>query len=54
MAIAAGVVSENLSGNSVTRPTVPKTRDEDIERKLRLFGIFQAFRNGSLHLTNIC
>ena len=53
MVIAAGVVSENPSGDSVTGPSLPKTRDEDIERKLRLYGIFQAFRNGSLHLTNI-
>jgi len=53
MATASEIVSENPSGNSVTHPTVPKTRDEDIERKLRLYGIFQAFGNGSLHLTNI-
>jgi len=39
-------VSENPSANAVTRPTVIKTRDEDIERKLRLYGIFQAFSNG--------
>jgi hypothetical protein len=44
-------VSENPSNNAVTRPTVQKTRDEDIERKLRLYGIFHAFGNGNLNLT---
>jgi len=45
--MAVGEVSENPSGNAVTRPTVSKTRDEDIERKLRLYGIFEAFSNGN-------
>lgn len=49
--MAVGEVSENPSGNAVTRPTEPKTRDEDIERKLRLYGIFQAFSYGRLHFT---
>ena len=49
--MAIGEISENPSNKAVTRPTVPKTRDEDIERKLRLYGIFQALGNGNLYLT---
>lgn len=33
---------------SVNRPTDPKTRDADIENKLRLFGIYNAFANGKV------
>ena len=46
--MAVGEIAENPSNNAVTRPTVPKTRDEDVERKLRLYGIGQAFSNGTL------
>jgi hypothetical protein len=49
--MAVGEISENPSSNAVARPTVTKTRDEDIERKLRLYGIGQAFSNGTHHLT---
>ena len=45
--MAVREISENPSSNAVTRPTVTKTRDEDIERKLRLYGIGQAFSNGT-------
>jgi hypothetical protein len=45
--MAVGEVSENPSASAVTRPTVTKTRDQDIDRKLRLYGIFQAFGNGN-------
>jgi len=45
--MAVGEVSENPSSNAVTRPTVTKTRDEDIDRKLRIYGIFNAFSNGT-------
>lgn len=33
---------------SVNRPVDPKTRDADIENKLRLFGIYNAFANGKV------
>src|SRR4051812_41698302 len=33
---------------SVNRPTDPKTRDADIENKLRIFGIYNAFANGKV------
>jgi len=33
---------------SVNRPTDPKVRDADIENKLRLFGIYNAFANGKV------
>lgn len=45
--MAVGEVSENPSASAVTRPTVPETRDQDIDRKLRLYGIFHAFSNGN-------
>lgn len=44
--MAVGEVSENPPSNAVTRPTVPKTRDEDIDRKLHIYGIFLAFSYG--------
>jgi hypothetical protein len=50
--MAVGQVTENPPTNAVTRPTVPKTRDEDIDRKLRIYGIGQAFSNG-MDLSNI-
>lgn len=46
--MAVGEVSENPASNAVTRPTVVETRDEDIDRKLRLYGISNAFSNGIL------
>ena len=46
--MAVGEVSENPSSSAVARPTVTETRDEDIERKLRIYGIFNAFSNGIL------
>ena len=49
--MAIGEISENPSDNAVTRPTVLKARDEDIERKLRLYGMFYAFGYGNLNLT---
>jgi len=44
--MATGQVVENPSNKAVTRPTVTQTRDEDIDRKLRIYEIFQAFGNG--------
>lgn len=46
--MAVGEVSENPASNAVTRPTVVETRDQDIDRKLRLYGISNAFSNGIL------
>lgn len=37
---------------SVNRPTDPKVRDADIENKLRLFGIYNAFANGKVPSNN--
>jgi len=51
--MAVGQVSENPSGNAVTRPTVTQTRDADIARKLRLYGIFSAFGEGK-DILNSC
>jgi hypothetical protein len=48
--MAVGEVSENPSSNAVTRPTVPQSRDENIERMLRLYGIFTAFGLRIFHL----
>jgi hypothetical protein len=45
--MAVGDVSENPSGNAVTRPTITEIRDRDIENKLRIYGIFTAFSNGA-------
>ena len=45
--MAVEEVSENPSGNSVTRPTDTQVRDADIDRKLRLYGIGHAFSNGT-------
>jgi hypothetical protein len=33
-------------GKSVNRPTNPKQKEEDINRKLQLYGILTAFQNG--------
>lgn len=46
--MAVGEISENPSSNAVTRPTVTATRDADIARKLRLYGIGSAFSNGMI------
>ena len=51
--MTVGEVSENPSSNAVTRPTVPQSRDEDIEGMLRLYGIFTAFGVGIFHLRQI-
>jgi hypothetical protein len=51
--MAVGQVTENPPSNAVTRPTDPKTRDEDIERKLRLYGIGTAFSNGMNQWTTL-
>ena len=50
--MAVGEVSENPSNNAVTRPTVTSTRDADIARKLRLYGIFSAFGEGKIVQSN--
>ena len=44
-------ISENPSASAVTRHTVPQTRNEECERKLRLYGIYHAFSNGIQDLT---
>jgi len=54
--MAVGEVSDNPSGNAVTRPTVTATRDQDIANKLRIYGIFSAFGEGnnlSMNLADI-
>ncbi|KAI5819550.1 hypothetical protein BZA77DRAFT_275970 [Pyronema omphalodes] len=37
-----------MSSSRVNVPTNPKQRDRDVENKLRLYGIFEAFSNGKL------
>jgi hypothetical protein len=39
-------ISENPSANGVTAPTDPVLKSKDIERKMRLYGVFEAFRHG--------
>ena len=34
--------------SKVNRPVDPQVRDRDIENKLRLYGIYNAFANGKL------
>ncbi|KAH7100372.1 hypothetical protein BKA62DRAFT_706845 [Auriculariales sp. MPI-PUGE-AT-0066] len=41
-------VSMHPSARSVTAPTDPKEQQADVERKMRFYGILQAFRNGRL------
>ncbi|KAL4896727.1 hypothetical protein BDV59DRAFT_171334 [Aspergillus ambiguus] len=42
------------SGGVVNRPTDVKLRDQDINNKLQLYGIFQAFKNGKLPSNKQC
>jgi len=44
--MAVGQISENPASNAVNRPTVTQVRDQDIQNKLRLYGIFNAFSAG--------
>jgi hypothetical protein len=37
-----------MNSKAVNRPTDPKKRDEDISRKLQLYGIYSAFANGKV------
>lgn len=37
-----------MASTSVNRPTNPEQRDRDIENKLRLYGIYNAFKHGKL------
>lgn len=37
-----------MTSTAVNRPTDPKKRDDDIARKLQLYGIFQAFSTGKV------
>ncbi|KAK4699364.1 hypothetical protein P7C70_g6896, partial [Phenoliferia sp. Uapishka_3] len=39
-------ISENPSGNAVTAPTRIDEKNADLERKVRLFGVVNAFREG--------
>ncbi|THH11002.1 hypothetical protein EW145_g940 [Phellinidium pouzarii] len=41
-------VGNNPPKNSVAAPTVKADQDRDIDRKLRLYGVIQAFRNGCM------
>lgn len=34
--------------NAVTAPSDPRTKEADIDRKMRLYGIIQGFRQGKL------
>ncbi|BFZ59546.1 hypothetical protein YB2330_000557 [Saitoella coloradoensis] len=41
-------VSTNPSSTGVTRATNPKQRDADVDQKLRLYGVMNAFTNGKV------
>jgi len=41
-------ISEHPSKNAVTAPSDPRTKEADIDRKMRLYGIIQGFRQGKL------
>ncbi|KAH8916527.1 hypothetical protein BT69DRAFT_767547 [Atractiella rhizophila] len=41
-------VAENPAKDAVTHPTDPKTKGQDIERKLKFYEIFNAFRAGKV------
>ncbi|KAE8387870.1 hypothetical protein BDV23DRAFT_160112 [Aspergillus alliaceus] len=43
-----------MSSRLVNRPLDPKQRDKDINQKLQLYGIYQAFKNGKLPSNKQC
>ena len=45
---ATKVVSEKPAKNTVTAPTDRVEQEKDIDRKLRLYGVIQAFSNGRM------
>ena len=45
---AQKTVSEQPPKNSVASPTSKIDQEEDIDRKIRLYGVIQAFRNGRM------
>ncbi|KAI5121398.1 hypothetical protein M0805_003170 [Coniferiporia weirii] len=45
---AQRLISENPPKNSVAAPTVKAEQELDVDRKLRLYGVIQAFRNGRM------
>jgi len=47
-------ISENPSKNAVTSPTDPKTKAVDIDRKLKLYGVIEAFRQGKMPNNEQC
>ncbi|GAA5906426.1 uncharacterized protein JCM6883_004476 [Sporobolomyces salmoneus] len=47
-------ISENPSKNAVTSPTDPKVKQVDIDRKLKLYGVIEAFRQGKMPNNEQC
>ncbi|GAA5833009.1 hypothetical protein JCM3766R1_000397 [Sporobolomyces carnicolor] len=47
-------ISENPSKNAVTSPTDPKVKANDIDRKLKLYGVVEAFRQGKMPNNEQC
>ncbi|GAA5934568.1 uncharacterized protein JCM15063_004617 [Sporobolomyces koalae] len=47
-------ISENPSKNAVTSPTDPKTKAVDIDRKLKLYSVIEAFRQGKMPNNEQC
>lgn len=45
---AKKVVSENPPKDSVAAPTVKVDQERDVDRKLRLYGVIKALRNGRM------
>ncbi|BDD58509.1 hypothetical protein MPDQ_002562 [Monascus purpureus] len=43
-----------MASKSVNHPVDPKEKDKDVDQKLRLFGIYQAFKNGKLPSNKQC
>lgn len=46
--VAQRVIAERPPKNSVAAPTILSEQEADIDRKLRLYGVVQAFRNGRM------
>ncbi|GAA5960221.1 hypothetical protein JCM21900_000554 [Sporobolomyces salmonicolor] len=47
-------ISENPSGNAVTSPTDPRVKQRDIDQKLKLYGVVEAFRQGKMPSNEQC
>jgi hypothetical protein len=43
-----------MASTSVNRPTNPKQKEQDINQKLQLYGIFTAFSNGKVPSVSYC